>query len=427
MEIYEVKQGDTIQGIAEKYGVSVDKILQDNGLLSANDLVNGQSVVIAYPKQSYIVKEGDTLFDIARLYNVSIVQLLANNPFLAERQFIYPGDHLVISYETKKKITTHGNSPPNINKLILRKTLPFLTYLSVLNFTATTEGGIKSYYDDTEIIRIAKEYGVAPLMLLTTLTITGDANIRVAFDLLLNEEYQNNQIENILKILKERGYYGLNLSLQYMSISNLKYYESYFKKVVERLNSEGYPVFLTVVPELPTNQNNVDFEKIDYSILDQLAYNIIFMSYEWATKITPPSPISSYNVNSAFLNYILQYIPPEKIILGIATIGYDWELPFVPGLSNVNSISLKNVYNLARDVGGDIKYDEVSQSPYFSYSINKVQHIVWFINSKSINTSLELVSQYNLSGISIWNITIFNPELWLIINAQYEIEKVEGI
>ena len=427
MEIYEVKQGDTIQGIAEKYGVSVDKILQDNGLLSANDLVNGQSVVIAYPKQSYIVKEGDTLFDIARLYNVSIVQLLANNPFLAERQYIYPGDHLVISYETKKKITTHGNSPPNINKLILRKTLPFLTYLSVLNFTATTEGGIKSYYDDTEIIRIAKEYGVAPLMLLTTLTITGDANIRVAFDLLLNEEYQNNQIENILKILKERGYYGLNLSLQYMSISNLKYYESYFKKVVERLNSEGYPVFLTVVPELPTNQNNVDFEKIDYSILDQLAYNIIFMSYEWATKITPPSPISSYNVNSAFLNYILQYIPPEKIILGIATIGYDWELPFVPGLSNVNSISLKNVYNLARDVGGDIKYDEVSQSPYFSYSINKVQHIVWFINSKSINASLELVSQYNLSGISIWNITIFNPELWLIINAQYVIEKVEGI
>ena len=427
MEIYEVKQGDTIQGIAEKYGVSVDKILQDNGLLSANDLVNGQSVVIAYPKQSYIVKEGDTLFDIARLYNVSIVQLLANNPFLAERQYIYPGDHLVISYETKKKITTHGNSPPNINKLILRKTLPFLTYLSVLNFTATTEGGIKSYYDDTEIIRIAKEYGVAPLMLLTTLTITGDANIRVAFDLLLNEEYQNNQIENILKILKERGYFGLNLSLQYMSISNLKYYESYFKKVVERLNSEGYPVFLTVVPELPTNQNNVDFEKIDYSILDQLAYNIIFMSYEWATKITPPSPISSYNVNSAFLNYILQYIPPEKIILGIATIGYDWELPFVPGLSNVNSISLKNVYNLARDVGGDIKYDEVSQSPYFSYSINKVQHIVWFINSKSINASLELVSQYNLSGISIWNITIFNPELWLIINAQYEIEKVEGI
>jgi spore germination protein len=425
MEIYIVQPGDTIQSIAKQFAISTEKLIQDNDLKVTDQLVNGQSLVITYPKQVYTVKEGDTLNNIANSFQVSVIQLLANNPYLSDREYIYPGDTIIISYDRKGTITTHGNTVPYINKDTLRKTLPYLTYLSVLNFTATKEGEIISYYDDTEIIQVTKEYGVAPLMLLTTLTITGEANIRVAFDLLLNEQFQDRQIENILDILKTKGYYGLNMSVQYISISNLQIFENYFTKLVNRLNEEGYPVFLTVDPEFTMVNNVVGFEHIDYSILNQLAQNIIFMSYEWATRITPPSPISSYQAVDAFLNYILQYIPPDKIIIGIATIGFDWELPFVPGASNVNSLTQNRVYDLVRAVGATIKYDEVSQTPYFSYSFGQnVQHLVWFIDSKSINATLELVSKYNLLGISVWNITIFNPQLWTIVDSQYEIVKI---
>lgn len=425
MEIYIVQPEDTIQSIAEQFAIPAGKLIQDNGLEDNKQLVQGQALVIAYPKQVYTVKEGDTLQDIANSFQVSTIQLLANNPFLSDREYMYPGDTIIISYDRKGKITTHGNTVPYINKDILRRTLPYLTYLSVLNFTATKEGDITSYYDDTEIIRITKEYGVAPLMLLTTLTITGEANIRVAFDLLLNEEFQDKQIENILDILKTRGYYGLNMSVQYISISNLKFFEIYFTKLVNRLNKEGYPVFLTVDPEFTVNNNTVGFEHIDYSILNRLAQNIIFMSYEWATRVTPPSPISSVYAVDTFLNYILQYIPSDKIIIGIATIGFDWELPFVPGASNIYSLTMNSAYDLARDTRAIIKYDEVSQTPYFSYTLGQsVQHLVWFINAKSINATLDLVSKYNLLGISVWNITIFNPQLWTIIDAQFEIIKL---
>jgi Predicted glycosyl hydrolase len=424
MEIYVVQPGDTIQSIAEHFKISVEKLIQDNGLNDPGHLVEGQSIVIAYPQEVYTVKEGDTLTDIANTFHLSIIQLLASNPYLADRKYIYPDDIIIISYKRKGQITIHGNTVPYINKNVLRKTLPYLTYLSVLNFTATKEGEIMSYYDDSEIIQTAKDYGVAPLMLLTTLTITGEANMRVEFDLLLNEEYQNKQIENILNILKTRGYYGLNFSLQYINISNLKFYESYFTKIADRLNKEGYPVFLTISPDL-TMDNHSNFEKIDYSLFGKLAQNIIFMTYEWATRMTPPFPISSIDETTAFLDYILTYIPADKIIIGIATIGYDWELPFAPGASNVSSLTLERAYDLARDVKATIKYDTSSQTPYFFYTFNEnVQHLVWFVNSKSINATLELVSKYNLNGISVWNITIFNPELWILIDSQYEVRKV---
>ncbi len=427
MIIHVVQLGDTIQSIADAYGISDSKLVLDNGLNPMNSLVPGQSIVIAYPEITYTVKEGDTLLGIANSFDVPVMQLLMNNPYLSEREYLFPGDVLVIQYTKKGKVTTHGNTVPYINKDTLRKTLPYLTYLSVLNYTATSEGEIITYYDDTELIQITKDYGVIPLMLLTSLTIQGEANIVIAFDLLLNEDFQNRQTENILTILKLKGYYGVNLSLQYISISNLPLYESYLTKISKRLKDEGYLVFITINPEIRNVDNDVSFERVDYTLLDNLAQNIIFMNYEWATNVNPPSPISSvFNIN-VFLEFITRFISPDKVIIGISTIGYDWELPYSAGLSNVTSLTLERAVDFARNVGATILFDEISQTPYYRYSVINndlpIEHIVWFIDARSINALIDLVSQYRLLGTGIWSITVYNPQLWLVINSQYEIEK----
>lgn len=425
MTIHFVKSGETLESIAKDYGISVDKLMSDNGIYNANNLAVGQSIVISLPETTYIIKEGDTLEKIAENYNISVIELLGNNPNLFNKEYLYPGDTIIIKYAKKASITTHGNTVPTINKTTLIKTLPYLTFISVLNYTATKEGLIKQYYDDTDIIRISKAYGVAPLMLLTTLTIQGEANIATDYDILLNKNFQDVQIENILRILKEKGYWGLNLSLQYISLSNLSLYEEYFINVVNHLNAEGYQVFVTINPNIKSTNNVVDFQRIDYSLINQLAHNIIFTSYEWAFNINPPSPITSVYQTKVFLDYILNYIPPDKVIIGIATIGYDWELPYAAGFSEVNVISYDNVNNLAKLYDTNIQFDDTSQTPYFTYKKNDLEnHIIWFINAKAIQEILNLVSEYHLNGISIWNITVYNPQLWLIINSQYVIEKV---
>ena len=428
MELYVVQQGDTIQSIADHYMIPVEMLIRDNGLTLPYVLVIGQALVIAIPESIYTVKEGDTLVSIANSNNVSVMNLLMNNPYLSDREFLFPGDTIIIKYSTKGTITTHGNTVPYIDKSTLKKTLPYLTYLSILNFTATRDGEIITYYDDTNIISMAKVYGVMPLMLLTTLTVQGEANIGIAYDILLNEEIQNKQIENILTLLKTKGYYGINISFEYVSVANFDLYEKYLTKISKRINEEGYLVFTTINTNITNVNQEVRFEKVDYSTLDQLAQNIIFMNYEWATNINPPSPISSiYNID-AFLNYVSEYIAPDKEIIGLATIGYDWELPFLAGLSSVYSLTLERAIDLARNGGAEIKFDEISQTPFFNYIItmnqNSIAHIVWFIDPRSVNALLDLAVKYNLHGISIWNITIYNPQLWLVINSQYDIVKL---
>ncbi len=426
MIIHTVGSGETLQTIANTYNISEEELIESNELTNPNDLIIGQRLVIAPPEVTYTIKEGDTLEDIASSYNITLMELLANNPYLSEREYIYPGDTLVIKYNKKGSIITHGNTPPYIDISVLRKTLPYLTYLSILNYTITAKGDIITYYDDTEVIQETIRFGVAPLMLVTTYAIQGEANIRATYELLLNQEIQNTQIKNILEIIRSKGYYGVNISLQYINQSNINLFESYLENISTQLNKAGYPVFITINPNIIMIDNEVVFEEVDYSLLGRHAQNVIIMSYEWAANTNPPSPISSIYNTELFINYILNYVPSEKIILGIATIGYDWEIPYAPGISTVNSISFDRVNNLAKNSNTNILFDELSQTPFFRYiSNNRTEHIVWFINAQTIDSSLDIVERYNLGGISIWNITIYNSQLWLIVNSQYDIKKID--
>lgn len=427
MIIHVVQEGETIYSIALLYGVSLAKLIEANGLIEPYNLAIGQSLVILVPEITYTVKEGDCLESIANQYGITLMELYQNNPILYNSEFLYPGEVLIISYNKIGKITTHGNTVPYINIDTLKKTLPYLTYLSILNYTATDEGEIVSYYDDTSIIQITKDYGVMPLMLLTTLSLQGEANIRTAYDLLLNDDFQNKQIDNILTILKEKGYYGVNYSFEYINISNIKYYNNYFTKLTERLNQEGYLVFAIINPNITIVDNEVRFARVDLSALDDLAYNVILMNYQWAKNTNPPGPISSINSLNEYLNYIIEYISPDKLVVGIPTIGYDWELPYSAGISSVTSLTLERAQRLAYDVGATIHFDESSQTPYFNYFFGEVipvEHVVWFIDARSITALLDLVPKYNLLGSGIWNITVYNPQIWSIINALYDIDKV---
>ena len=56
MEIYIVQHGDSVESIANRYGISVERLISDNGISNPKILVVGQALVILIPKETYIVK-----------------------------------------------------------------------------------------------------------------------------------------------------------------------------------------------------------------------------------------------------------------------------------------------------------------------------------------------------------------------------------
>jgi len=427
MEIHIVKPGDTIYTIADKYRVSAPRLISDNGLVNSGLLVIGQALIILYPNQIYTVKPGDSLENIAQIYNVPLMQLLRNNNYLFERSNIYPGETIVISYNNDKgQINTFGYASTYIDISILNKTLPFLTYLCIWGNQITDNTDIIPIADD-KIIKISKDYGVAPIMLLSSLTIQELNGVNPTYSLFTNEKLSDTLINNIINILKTKGYYGVSITFEYLNSNNIILYEIFLKKLSKRLKVEGLKLFITISP-VNTNITLDDMKKIDPEIEDDLD-GITFMDYSRGLNIDPPAgPVTSINNLEEFLTVATTIICEDIINIGSPVVGFDWVLPYVPNVSKSVILKYYTAIELAKDTNSIINFDEVSQTPYFTYTESKsgviIQHIVWFIDARTISSLVNLIPKYNLSGTGVWIIMYYFSQIWSIVNPQYEIKKV---
>ncbi|MDF2511186.1 MAG: hypothetical protein K0S04_1052 [Herbinix sp.] len=365
---------------------------------------------------------------IANTYDVTPMQILRNNPYLSDREYLFVGESLVISYNTTRSITTNGIVYPFIKRETLLKTLPSLTYMSVFNYTTIEKGEIVEYQDDTEIIKVAKDYGVIPLMMLTTLTPSGAANIETAYSILLNEEYQEETINNFIEIIKRKGYQGINIIFSYLNEENQLLYQSFVQRIYDRIQSEGFLFFITINFNMQIVETKLQLEQIDYGNLSRLANGLIFVKFKFGFDYGPPDPVTNLTNIRILIDYAATNTSLDKLSIGIQAIGYDWQLPYIPNKSSATSLSIDAVLRLADHVGTTIQFDDVSQTPYFYYNQftfdYPFQHIVWFIDARTINAVNNLIIEYNLNGAGVWNIMIYNAQLWTIINANFDVIKL---
>lgn len=427
MIIHVVQSGETIVSISEYYHIPVDRLIIENGITNPDNLAIGQTIVIVQPETVYTVRAGDTLQSIAKQHSVTVMDLLRNNPTLSDRNYLYPGETIVITYQTNKTktIATNGYTFSYIDKAVLKKTLPFLTYLTIFNYTATDKGELIPAGDDTELIQMALSNGVAPIMFVSTITREGMINRETNYNILNNSAIQDLLIENSLKVLKNKGYYGINIYIEEISFDNLDKLSAYLKKASDILHPEGYQILITITPVTNINASGISLEELNYTKLFQYVDKIIFASYDWATTFGYPSSIFPVNVLINLLNYAVSVIPSEDIFLGFITVGYDWKLPYIPGVTAANIVTNDRAIQIAADKNLPIQFNETTQSPYFYYmDSDGILHIIWFNDARSFQAQVMLVTQYNLLGLSLWTIMKFNAQMWFIINTQYNIQKL---
>ena len=100
---YTVQKGDTLSGIAARYGTTYQKIAADNGIANPNLIFPGQTLKIYTGSGggqssnviNYAVRTGDTLSGIAARYGTTWQKIAADNN-LANPNLIFPGQRLII-------------------------------------------------------------------------------------------------------------------------------------------------------------------------------------------------------------------------------------------------------------------------------------------------------------------------------------------
>lgn len=424
MIIHRVAAGDTLQSIADRYGVSVYNILANNGFNLDESLVIGQTVVILRPTRTHTVRSGETLLEIANSYGISLNQLYRNNPQLGAEDSISTGQSLFISYEGEKlgSAAINGYAYEYVDLDLLRREQPYLTYLSPFTYGFTPQGEL-IIPNDEPLLEIAFPFGVSPLLHLSTLTEQGNFSNELAHQILNDEAAQENLINNVVGVIQEKGYRGLDIDFEFLPAEDNLKYPALIAKFRQRLNPLGYIVITALAPKTSADQRGLLYEGHRYREIGEASDGVLLMTYEWGYTYGPPLAVAPIPQVRAVIEYALTEIPAEKIFMGIPNYGYDWTLPFVRGESRADSISNVEGVDLARRYGVNIEYDTYAQSPHFNYTAEDGrEHEVWFEDAESIRQKLLLINEYNLKGAAYWNLMRPFPQNWAVLNSLYEIE-----
>lgn len=422
--IYTVKQGDTIASIARQTGVSPELIINTNFPPNADNLAVGQKLVILEPEIEYTAENGDTLEGIAEKFNTTSIDLLQKNPSLTNE--IPAGETVVIAYKgvnPQKQAAVNGYTYPNIDRKLLTRTLPYLTFLTIFTYGFNDDGTLIAP-DDTELIKIAADYGVAPVMLISTLTDKGTFSNVLAKTLLEDMTLQQILIENIITVMEQKGYMALDIDFEFLPVENKDDYIAFVANLTKQLNDKGFISLVALAPKISVNQPGLLYESHDYKGLGEAANLALLMTYEWGYTYGPPMAVSPIDKVEEVIRFGVSQIEAQKILMGIPLYGYDWILPYQKGNIGAKSLSPQQALELASEYNGVIEYDEQSQAPHFYYSSEGKEHVVWFEDADSISAKFGLMNKYNLAGCSYWNITKDFPQNWLLLISYFKVVKL---
>lgn len=423
MFIYVVKRGDTLYEIAKRVGVDYKKIASDNQIDPNKTLVVGQALVIMKDNFVYKVKSGDSLYSISQQFYISIEDLLASNN-LDENEPIYIGQELKIEYVNKDKVDMeiNGYVYPGAKLDELRKVLPNLTYLSIFSYQVKPDGTLNEI-DDKLLINEAYKYKVAPMMVISNISTPGEFSSELINRILSSDDLTNKLLRNILTVLREKNYYGVDFDFEYLLPTDKEAYNNFLEKASKFFSKEGYVVSTAVAPKLNKTQKGILYEAHDYNAHGKYVDHVIIMTYEWGYIWSEAMSVAPINMVEAVINYAITEIPSKKILMGMPNYGYDFNVPKIEG-KPAKIITNNEAINIAREEKASILFNEVAMTPYFRYYDKNNEHEVHFDDARSIEEKVLLAIDHNLGGLSYWTVMDYFKPNWLVVNNYIDVVKL---
>ena len=277
-----VASGDTLYRIALTYHSSVSRIISDNGLLYPYKLVLGQALIITQAATVHTVRSGDSAYSVAIANGISVQELYQNNPELADRNPLYPGQMLVISFqgEKEREIAINGYAYPFVDRHVLRRTLPYLSYLSIFSYGMREDASLIPP-DDEDLLRYARMYQALPILVLTSVGEDGKFSPAMTSKLLLDLEFQNLILKHLIADMLQKGYRGLDSDFEFIPAEEATAYIAFLKNASGQLHEAGLFLHAALAPKTSADQPGLLYQGHRYGEIGAVCDKVLLMTYEW--------------------------------------------------------------------------------------------------------------------------------------------------
>ncbi|MCM3094285.1 MULTISPECIES: glycosyl hydrolase family 18 protein [unclassified Cytobacillus] len=419
MGIHIVQAGDSLWSISQRFNIPILNIIEANGLESAPAIIPGLALYIPENEpviRSYLVKQGDTLWTISQRFQSSINAILSANPGIRPER-LYIGQKLNIPSLRKLAMRTLGFIVPYSPETFLpafRETAKHLTYIAISSYSLTKEGYAYIELDDTAILAESRRLNVIPLLMIRNLA-EGDFNAELIGGVLERPAYRRNLILSLMNFVSQKGYGGISLDFEFIPPQRRQDFNLFIKELKNALGQKILHVNVHAKTEdIPGNRI---IGAYDYKAIGEGADIVAVMTMDYGYPTGPPNPIAPLWWVEEVIKYSATQIDTKKLQIALPLYGYDWRTAD----NQTRSFSMQGIQNLALSRGAIIQYDGYAASPWFRYWNGAEEHVVWFEDIRSITEKYKLIDQYNLLGMTYWQLSLRFPQNWAFMERNFTI------
>ena len=171
-----------------------------------------------------------------------------------------------------------------------------------------------------EALEFAKSKGIATFATVSNFDAIGfDANITHA---ILNESKARAQtIQQMLTLVKQWGYTGINIDFESIDYSDRKAFTSFVHDVAQKMRAAKYLTVVSVTAELKDNPQDSWTGAFDFAALGKTADILQVMTYDQHGPWGLPGPVAGLNWVEPCVVYAASVVAPGKLSLGIPAYG----------------------------------------------------------------------------------------------------------
>ncbi|AND39981.1 MULTISPECIES: glycosyl hydrolase family 18 protein [Cytobacillus] len=419
MGIHIVQAGDSLWAISQKYNVPTLDIRTANGLENGPGIIPGLALYIPESGpviRSYLVKPGDTLWSISQRFQTTINLILSANPEIRP-EGLYIGQKLNIPSPSRLVMKTLGFIVPYSPDTFLpafRETAKNLTYIAISAYSLTREGYAYIELDDSAILAESRRLDVIPLLMIRNLA-QGEFNAELIGGVLESPANRRNLILSLMNFVTQKGYGGISLDFEFIPPPRRQDFNSFIRELKNALGPKVLHVNVHAKTEdLPANRI---IGAYDYKAIGEGADIVAVMTMDYGYPTGPPNPVAPLWWVEEVIQYSITQIDPKKLQIALPLYGYDWRTAD----NLTRSFSMQAIQNLALSRGAVIQFDAYAASPWFRYWNGEEEHVVWFEDIRSITEKYKLIDQYNLLGMTYWQLSLRFPQNWAFADKNFTI------
>jgi len=302
--------------------------------------------------------------------------------------------------------------------------------LLVPTWYSVDANGLVSGGPNPEVLAAAKEHHV-PVM---PIIVDGKFVQEDFHKFLGNPAAHKEMIEALLRECKANGYVGIQFDFENVLWTDRDALSALVAETAAALHHENLQLSIATVPNAPGKPGESGYSAwiyenwrgaYDLKALAQSVDLICLMTYDQNTIWTEPGPVAGWKWVTENLDYALQFVPKEKLSLGIPLYGYHWfpgtptkvpdkttgQLKDKPNPTG-NYIPYQDATDLARAYGGKIEWDSEDRTAWTYFYRDDTREWIFFTDERTFRERYELVKKRGLEGFCSWVLGTEDPKIW---------------